>query len=160
MKRLAAGTVLLVAGAFGAGFLAHLLYLRWNPPSAEPRAHAVTYVPSPVFAPLKPAELPLLEARDVEKIRGLSGRRARIRGRVYRVGHSAKSNTYFVNFGPTRAAFTGVIFSSAVELFEKRKLPPKSLEGKEIELEGEIKDHPQYGLEMIVEDPAQLKILD
>ena len=30
------------------------------------------------------------------------GNRARIRGRVFRVGHSAKSNTYFLNFGPSR----------------------------------------------------------
>jgi hypothetical protein len=96
----------------------------------------------------------------VEKIRGLAGNHARVRGKVYRVGHSSKSNTYFLNFGPSRSAFTGVIFASAFELFEQKKLHPKSYEGKEVELSGQIKDHPKYGLEMILEDPSQIKVLD
>jgi hypothetical protein len=28
-----------------------------------------------------------------------------------------------------------------------------------VELRGEIKDHPQYGLEMVLENPSQIKIL-
>jgi hypothetical protein len=53
-----------------------------------------------------------------------------------------------------------VIFASAVELFEKSKLQPKAFEGKEVELLGQIKDHPQYGLELILENPTQVKMLD
>ena len=96
----------------------------------------------------------------MEKIRALGGNQARIRGRVYRVGHSAKSNTYFLNFGPSRTAFTAVIFASALELFEGQKIRPQGYEGKEVELTGEIKNHPKYGVEMILEDPAQIKVLD
>jgi hypothetical protein len=163
--------------AFGAGFLSHVFYQRWNPPLAEseavgtngggaalqrpvlePQSHRVTYVP---LAPARPAvELPLLPARDIEKIRGLAGNPARVRGRVFRVGHSAKSNTYFLNFGPSREALTAVIFASAAELFERSKITPKSFEGREVEVHGEVKDHPQYGLEIIVENPAQIKVLD
>ena len=102
---------------------------------------------------------PVLQALEVEKIRALAGKPARIRGRIFRVGHSAKSNTYFLNFGPSRSALTAVIFASAVDLFEQQKLPPKAFDGRDVELRGEIKDHPQYGLEMVLENPSQIKIL-
>jgi len=150
---------LLIAGAFFAGLLSHLLYQRWDRPATESGGHPVVFAPLPAPPP-PPAELPLLEAREVEKIRALAGTRAKIRGRVFRVGRSEKSNTYFINFGPSRSSFTAVIFASAVELFEKQKRSPQSFEGKEIEVTGEIKDHPQYGLEMILEDPRQIKLLD
>jgi len=159
VKRLSTGAAFLVAGAFAAGLFSHLLYQRWTAPGLEDQSYSVSFSPLPPPSP-RPAEIPLLEAREVEKIKALSGNQARIRGRVYRVGHSAKSNTYFLNFGPARSSFTGVIFASALESFEARKIAPKSYEGKEVELTGEIKDHPKYGVEMILEDPAQIKVLD
>jgi hypothetical protein len=161
-----------------AGLFSHLLYQRWNPPGAEPaatlssarssslgdppanQAHPVRFVPSTQPAEEEKAlELPVLVARDVDKIRALAGRQARIRGRVFRVGHSAKSNTYFLNFGPSREALTAVIFAGGVELFEKARRAPKTFENKEVELTGQIKDHPQYGLEVILEDPKQIRII-
>ena len=150
---------LLVAAAFAAGLLSHLLYQRWSAPAPEGRGYPVVFSPLPPAA-ARQSELPLLEARDVEKLRGLAGHRARVRGRVYRVGHSAKSDTYFLNFGPSRSAFTGVIFASALPSFEKQGIRPRNYEGKELELTGEIKDHPKYGVEMILEDPSQIKLLD
>jgi hypothetical protein len=178
VTRLPWGTTILIVAAFAAGLGTHLLYQRWNLPVDEsqefvqenkgpetkrplstPDVHSVVYEPfsSPAN---KPTEIPLLQARDVEKIRGLAGNQARIRGRVFRVGHSAKSNTYFLNFGPSREALTAVIFASAAELFEKNKLSPKSFDGREVELQGEIKNHPQYGLEVILENPAQIKVVN
>jgi hypothetical protein len=156
--------------AFVAGFFCHLLYQRWNPvPEVTPVAEPVQSPGQPQsyrvsFAPLalpvqSESEQPLLQAREVDKIRALSGSYARVRGRVFRVGHSVKSNTYFLNFGPSREALTGVIFGSAAERFEKHKVEPKSLEGKEVEIAGEIKDHPQYGLELIIEDPTRVVVL-
>lgn len=167
-----------VLAAFIAGLFTHVLYQRWNPPSADVSAllsagqnqpisdfpgnqgHPVRFVPlsQPVLEE-KMLDLPVLVARDVEKIRALTGRQARIRGRVFRVGHSAKSNTYFLNFGPSREAITAVIFASGVELFEKSRRAPKSFENKEVELTGQIKDHPQYGLEIVLEKPEQIRIL-
>ena len=160
-----------------AGFLTHVLYQRWNPASEIQQSitnadisaptndgasaiHRVSFVPFAAVPEDTLADLPLLAAREVEKIRGLTGRQARIRGRVFRVGHSAKSNTFFLNFGPSREALTAVIFSSGVELFEKSKLAPKNFENKEIEVTGEIKDHPQFGLEIIIENPKQIKIMN
>lgn len=162
--------------AFMAGFATHFFYKRWSLPAGElatanvsqalsarvrlePQKHAVTLIPQgPAAGPR--AELPVLEARDLDKLRSLAGNQARIRGRVFRVGHSAKSNTYFLDFGPSREALTAVIFASAVESFKQRKLPPKEFEGKEIEVEGLLKDHPQYGLEVILENPAQVRIIN
>lgn len=148
----------LVAAAFAGGFFVHILYQRWNAPPVV----AVTPVAAvaPASAPDVPVpELAAVEAREVDKIKALAGAQVKVRGRVYRVGKSSKSNTYFINFGPSRAAFTAVIFASAAERFEQNKLAPKSFEGKEIEVVGEVKDDPRYGLEMILEDPAQVKIL-
>jgi hypothetical protein len=161
--------------AFSAGFGTHFLYERWNSSGErhgvasvahpdgqngriESHSHRVTLVPGALTS--APVELPLLPARDTEKIRGLAGNQARIRGRVFRVGHSAKSNTYFLAFGPSREALTAVIFASAVELFEKKRLSPKSFEGKEIEVLGVVKIHPQYGLEIILESPAQIRLVN
>jgi hypothetical protein len=168
------GAILL---SFFAGFLSHVLYQRWNPAAdvtpgqignqdltfatdSEPAVHRVNFVPFAPTAEVDLAELPLFVARDVEKIRAFTGRQARIRGRVFRVGHSAKSNTYFLNFGPSREALTAVIFASVTELFEKNKLPPKHFENRDVELTGFIKDDPQYGLEVILEHPKQIKVVD
>jgi hypothetical protein len=163
----------MVVLAFSGGFFCHWLYQRWNPSLPEVRHETGRDANLPAgeqhfrvsFAPLSlPAvtqsERPLLQAREVDKIRTLSGAQARVRGRIFRVGHSGKSNTYFLNFGPSREALTAVVFASAVDLFEEKKLQLKNFEGKEVEVAGEIKDHPQYGLEIIVEGPAYIKVLD
>lgn len=149
----------LVAAAFAGGFFVHVLYQRWRP-APPPVAVAPVSAVAPASAPDAPAPEPAaIEAREVDKIKALAGAQAKVRGRVYRVGKSSKSSTYFINFGPSRAAFTVVIFASAAERFEQNKLAPKTFEGKEIEVTGEVKDDPRYGLEMILEDPAQVKIL-
>ena len=176
MKRFSPAAATALAVAFSGGFATHFLYQRWNSPdtlsnagtashraqqgaSLEPQSHRVTF--APLSEPAQtPAELPLLEARDVEKLRAIAGRQARIRGRVFRVGHSAKSNTYFLNFGPSREALTGVIFASAVESFVQGTLPPKGYEGKEVEIVGIVKDHPQFGLEVVLENPTQIRVIN
>lgn len=154
-----AAALLLVAAAFLSGLLVQGLYHRWSGTSRGEQSHPVAFVPLPAPAP-PPADLPLLQAREVGKIKGLAGSHAKIRGRVFRVGLSEKSNTYFLDFGPSRDSFTAVIFASAADLFEKKNLSPKKFEGKELEITGEIKDHPQYGLEMILENTSQVKVID
>lgn len=174
--RLSSGLACALLLVFFAGFASHLLYQRWNPgldapqslvdsrdPSAresEPGVYRVSFVPLAPRIEENAVELPMLAAREVEKIRGLAGREARIRGRVFRVGYAAKSNTYFLNFGPSREALTAVIFASVADLFEKNKQSPKNFENREVEITGFIKDHPQYGLEVVLEQPKQIKIVD
>ncbi|MBM4261571.1 MAG: hypothetical protein FJ145_09080 [Deltaproteobacteria bacterium] len=180
MRRLSLWPLISALIFFAAGFLTHALYVRWQTPDSaiavapspigqpaapsgapEPQSHRVKFspLPAPATALEKAPELPVVAARDVEHIRSLAGNQARIRGRVFKVGHSAKSNTYFLNFGPSRGSFTAVIFASAVDSFEKKKMPPSGFDGREVELQGTVKDHPQYGLEVILESPAQIRIL-
>lgn len=173
------GTVFAILLAFLAGLSTQLLYRRWNPaeshrpmpvgtnpnaalPGTEGQSFPVSFAPLPgaPSANDRTAELATVVARDVEKIRSLTGQQARIRGRIFRVGHSAKSNTYFLDFGPSREALTAVIFNSAAELFEKNQQTPKQFENREVEIVGFIKDHPQYGLEVILEHPQQIKVLN
>jgi hypothetical protein len=151
-------TLAFIVLAFAGGFFVKNIYQRW---SAKPKPPAGQSAPAAAAPQAEtPATEPqVVEARDVDKIRTFAGGQARIRGRVFRVGKSSRSNTYFINFGPSRASFTAVIFPSSVPQFEQSQLAPKTFEGKEIEVTGEIKDHPQYGLEMILEDPAQVKII-
>jgi hypothetical protein len=154
-----------VTAAFLAGFLSHLSYQWWTAPSLldldhhlERQSYPVTFIP-PNPEAQEPESTPVVQASDLRRMREFAGRQARVRGRVYKVGHSAQSNTYFLDFGPSRSAFTGVIFSSAAEIFQRRKIHPIHYEGREVELIGEIRDHPQYGLEMILEDPSAIKVL-
>ena len=159
MRRATLGSIALLLAGFFAGFFSHLLYQRWTAPSPLVQSYPVTFVPLTPQPP-RPAEIPLVRASDMARIKELAGSQAKVRGRIYRVGHSAKSDTYFLNFGPARSSFTAVIFSSSRELFERHKVPPQTYEGREVEILGEIRDHPQYGLEMILEDPSQIRVLD
>lgn len=156
LRRLSLPLTALVIGAFLSGFFVHLLYGRWSgePPCAEPSAGVSAGAPA-----ASANGPPLVDVMEVERLRELAGVMARVRGRVFRVGHSSKSNTYFLDFGPSRSAFTAVIFSSTVDAFLRENAHPKQFQGKEVELTGRIKDDPKYGLEMILESPAQIKVL-
>ena len=153
-----ASTPAFIVLALIGGFFLHSTYQRWTT-APQPSVGPGSPVASPSATPKPPDNPTFIAARDVDKIRPLAGGQATIRGRVFRVGKSSRSNTYFINFGPSRASLTAVIFPSAVERFEQIQLAPKTLEGKEIEITGEVKDHPQYGLEVILEDPGQVKII-
>ena len=147
-----------VAAGYTAGFVSHLLIQRWVPSPQELPPYPVAYAP-PGPPPQDAAHIPAVEATDLEKIRALVGVRVRVRGRIFRVGHSSKSNTYFINFGPSRSSFTGIVFSSSLERFARLKVPLSQYEGREVELTGEVRSHPRYGLEMILEDPSQIQLL-
>ncbi|HTM06979.1 MAG TPA: OB-fold nucleic acid binding domain-containing protein [Verrucomicrobiae bacterium] len=154
-----AGTPAFIVLALIGGFFLHMTYQRWTAAPQPVVGSGSAVAASPTAMPKQSDDPTLIAAKDVDKIRLLAGGQATIRGRVYRVGKSSRSNTYFINFGPSRASLTAVIFPSVVERFEQSRLAPKSFEGKEIEVSGEVKDHPQYGLEIILEDPGQVKII-
>ncbi len=157
LRRFSIPTAAFLLGAFLSGFFVHVLYARWTgaAPCPEPAAGvSAATAESPAAA-----DLPVVDVMEVERLQKLAGVLARVRGRVYRVGHSSKSNTYFLDFGPSRSAFTAVIFSSTVEAFLREDAHPNQFQGREVELTGRIKDDPKYGLEMILESPAQIKVL-
>ncbi len=157
LRRISVPTAVLLLGAFLSGFLVHLVYGRWSGPCrcAEVPAEA----PPSAAGSSAVAEPPVVDVMEVERLQALDGVLARIRGRVHRVGHSSRSNTWFLDFGPSRAAFTAVIFSSSVEGFLRGNVHPEQFQGLEVELTGRIRDHPKYGLQMVLESPAQIKAL-
>ena len=146
----------LLLGAFVSGFFVHLLYGRWTGPL--PCAERLPGVSASATDSSARGDLPVVDVMEVERLQELAGVMARVRGRVHRVGHSSKSNTYFLDFGPSRSAFTAVIFSSAADAFLRENAHPNQFQGQEVELTGRIKDDPKYGLEMILEGPAQIKV--
>jgi DNA/RNA endonuclease YhcR with UshA esterase domain len=82
-----------------------------------------------------------------------------VEGKVLRVGQSTRSNTYFLNFTQQRNGFTVVIFSKTVSKFETAKIDIKSFEGKTVQVTGKIQNPPQYGVEIILNDPSEIKIV-
>lgn len=118
-----------------------------------------SYEPELVKKPPAPSEGPILQASDMEALRANAGKSVRVCGIVRRVGHSQRSNTYFLNFGPARSSFTGVIFKSGVRRFLKQKVDPRDYQGRRVEITGQLIDHPKYGLEIIIEDPGQIRLI-
>jgi hypothetical protein len=102
----------------------------------------------------------VIEATDLSGLKKHAGETATVRGKVYDVYFSSRSGTYFVNFGPERTSFTAVIFSSAVKEFIRQGIDPQDYEGKLLEIDGQVINHPQYGLEIILEDPIQVRIIE
>ena len=162
LQRFSVPLTALVLSAFLSGFLAHLVYARWTGPAPcaeDPADAAVPPGDSTGTNSASDVNLPEVDVMEIERLQELAGVLARVRGRVYRVGHSSKSNTWFLDFGPSRSAFTAVIFSSSAEAFERADAHPNQFQGKEVELTGRIKDDPKYGLEMILESPAQIRLV-
>ena len=154
-KRLSVRSAALLLTVFLAGSLGHFSYRLWT--GAPPCDGFPSGVP--VLESIVTDDLPVVDVVEVERLRELAGVRARVRGRVFRVGHSSRSNTYFLDFGPSRSAFTAVIFSSAVDSFLREDAHPDRFQGQEVEITGTIRDDPRYGLQMILEGPRQIEPL-
>jgi hypothetical protein len=144
---------LIVTLAFGAGLLTR--YLLPGRDAAEKSWHSVNFVS--VSPEDWKRNLPVIQARDFAGLKNHAGMMARVRGLVERVGHSERSDTYFLNLDSARSVFTGVIFGSSARAFEKKGIHPKSYEGKTIEIVGQVRDDPVYGLEIFIEDPSQIQ---
>lgn len=108
----------------------------------------------------EPREIVTISATDLRALRKHVGDEVSVQGQVIRVGYSERSNTYFLNFSEDQEGFTVVIFSSAVEKFERLGISILDYEGAQVDVMGELIDHPEYGLEIIVEEPSQIRILD
>ena len=104
-------------------------------------------------------EIVELSATDTRALKKSAGEKVAVIGKVLRVGCSERSNTYFLNFSEGKNGLTCVIFSSAVEKFKRLDIDITSYEGAQVEVFGELIDHPEYGLEIIIEEPSQIRVL-
>ncbi|MBD3286634.1 DUF1669 domain-containing protein [candidate division WOR-3 bacterium] len=112
---------------------------------------------SRIWSPL-PEKEALLSADDIRRLRRHIGENVIISGLVVRVGYSERSNTYFLDFSEKRDDFTVVIFSSVADKFERAGINIFDYEGKAVEVSGELIDHPEYGLEIILEDASSIEV--
>ena len=104
-------------------------------------------------------EIVELSATDTRALKKNAGEEVAVIGKVLRVGYSERSNTYFLNFSEGKNGFTVVIFSSAAVKFERLGIDITSYEGRQVEVMGELIDYPEYGLEIIIEEPSQIRVL-
>lgn len=104
-------------------------------------------------------EVLVLSATNLRQLRKNAGTEVTVKGKVVRVGHSEKSDTYFLDFSKERDGFTVVVFSSVAVKFEGLQLNVEELEGDSVEISGELVDDPEYGLEIILDEPSQIKII-
>jgi len=81
-----------------------------------------------------------------------------IEGKVLRVGESKSGDTFFLNFSNKPGDFSVVIFSVAVKTFKNGSSDIKSLNGKTIQIKGQIDNHPKYGLQMILKNANQITV--
>ena len=100
----------------------------------------------------------VLSAEDMEALKEHAGGEVVVRGEVYDVYRSERTDTYFLHFGPERPCFTAVIFRSAAKEFLAEGVNPMDYRGKVVQVTGELVDHPKYGLEIILESPAQIEV--
>lgn len=108
----------------------------------------------------KPQEPEELSATNLSKLRKHAGDEVVVYGRVVRVGHSDRSNTYFLDFAKDKKGFTVVIFSSVVAKYDILGISIPDYEGDSVEVTGELVDHPEYGLEIILDEPSQIRVLE
>ncbi len=99
----------------------------------------------------------VIDAKNLEALKRASGKWCIVKGRVESVGYSRRSNTYFLNFGKRGECFTVVIFSRVVNRFKKYGIDIDNFEGKIVEVEGKVIDHPKYGLEILLDSPENIK---
>lgn len=108
-------------------------------------------------APKEPSEL---SATNLRALRKRAGDEVTVYGRVVRVGYSERSNTYFLDFTQDRKGFTVVIFSSVVAKYDALGISIPDYEGDSVQVTGEIVDHPEYGLEIILDEPSQIRVFE
>lgn len=101
-----------------------------------------------------------LMATDLKGLRENAGKEVIVKGRVYRVYHSRRSDTYFLDFGPTRESFTCVIFKRVAKRFLKEGINPLSFNNKFVKIRGKVIDHPKYGLEIILESSDEIEVIE
>jgi DNA/RNA endonuclease YhcR with UshA esterase domain len=105
----------------------------------------------------KPATVgKIIPVAEVEKYIDQSGT---VEGKVFKVGYSSAKNIYFLNFTEQRDGFAVVSFDQVSKQFAAKKIDPNSFQGKIVQVTGKIVKPPQYGVEMVLDSPDNIKII-
>ena len=114
-----------------------------------------------VYASIIMAEIPKLNANNVEKIKNHKGKIVTIHGQVINTAFSKNEKVRYLNFGDDfTKCFSVVIFSRHMKKFEEQNIEPIDFYiNKTVAITGKVKiykDHP----EIIVAKPEQIQILE
>jgi hypothetical protein len=77
--------------------------------------------------------------------------------------HESKNGTFFVRFDHDRNPISGfklVIYKNYAEAWRARGLSPTSYAGKRIRVHGLVKNHEDFGMEIIIYSPDAITVLD
>jgi len=114
-----------------------------------------------VYASIILAEIPILDANNVEEIINHKGKIITIQGKVVKVAFSKDEKVRYLNFGDDfTKCFSAVIFSRHMKNFEKLNIEPTEFyKEKTVAITGKVKIFKDYP-EIIVAKPGQIKILE
>lgn len=100
----------------------------------------------------------VLDALDVQAIKGNIKKWAMIHGKVYDVFEAKSGKVINLNFGPNyKSCFKAVIFQSAFEKWPDGKAYFKNLVGKQIAIEGAIDEYSGMP-QIVINSPTQIRI--
>ncbi len=118
--------------------------------------------PAPVVpVPLRVDE----EVIGLDQIQEYIGRAAVVQDYVYNV-HRSQKGTFFIKFEPLEQAprpfdgFKVVIFNDLAQNWERAGLSPLMYQQRTIRVRGVIQQHPEWGLEILVNSPRVIQIVD
>jgi endonuclease YncB( thermonuclease family) len=130
----------------------------------ETRAHLAgrgAWASSPLGTKASVAPARIIPARDTKTLRTLAGHKARVTGRVSRVGSLPDGRITFLNFeGTERGDFVAIVRAGSLAKLKKR-FPDgleKALTGRDVTVEGLVtlyRDAPQIE----IESPGQLSVV-
>lgn len=116
--------------------------------------------PTPIVAspPLKSQPMVRLDA-----IKEHVGRIVDFQGYVHDVYRAAGSGTVFVKFEKTKSPVEGfrlVIFTSYLDAWRKAGIDWHAYVGNEVIVHGVISDDPQWGIQMLIDRPELIKVVE
>lgn len=77
--------------------------------------------------------------------------------------HRSGRGTYFIKFEKTPRPFDGfklVLFNQYVPVWTNAGIDPREYQQKRLRVRGLVQDHPEWGLEIIVNRPEMISIVD
>ena len=101
-------------------------------------------------------------AVTLDKVRDRIGEVVTFEGHVH-LAHRSYRGNWFVKFEQTKAPFEGfklVIFENYARAWDEAGISPKVYEGQTVRVRGLVQEHPTWGLEILVNRPEMVEIVD
>lgn len=120
----------------------------------------------PVVKPTPTVPAPPLKSQPVvrlDAIRQHVGQIVDFQGHVHEVYRAVGSGTVFVKFEKTKSPVEGfrlVIFNSYLDAWRQAGIDWEAYAGHEVMVHGVIRDDPQWGIQMLIDRPELIKVVE